>query len=76
MGDTGFSVESVDSALSQYKQQVTLSHMGLPSDPHHQTIAFGMRQMLYTLGFIDDESNHLIVESAKKKAVKMSRCSR
>jgi hypothetical protein len=76
LGGTHMDTEHINSAISNYKEQVMLSHMGLPSDPHYQTIADGMRRILYTLGILNDESNHQIIESAKKKADKISRSSR
>ena len=61
--------ENLNIALNRYSRQITLSHTGLPADSHNQTIANGMKSMLYDLGLLDDNSNHLIVEEARKKAV-------
>ncbi|MDD2402856.1 MAG: hypothetical protein PHD60_11770 [Clostridia bacterium] len=62
--------ENLNIALNRYLKQITLSHKGLPADAHNQTIANGMKSMLYDLELLDDDSNHVIVEEARKKAEK------
>ena len=60
--------ENLNIALNRYLKQIALSHKGLPADSHNQTKASGMKMMLYDLGLLDDDSNHLIVEEARKRA--------
>ena len=62
--------ENLNVALNRYSKQITLSHKGLPADSHNQTKASGMKSMLYDLGLLDDDSNHMIVEEARTKAEK------
>ena len=62
--------EDINITLNRYSKQIAQSHEGLPSDPHNQAIAKGMRSVLYDLGLLDDDSNHMIVEEARKKAEK------
>jgi len=63
-------LENINIAINRYSKQITLSHTGLPADSHNQTKASGMKMMLYDLGLLDDDSNHMIVEEARKKAEK------
>ena len=65
--------ENLNITLNRYSKQIAQSHEGLPSDPHNQAIAKGMRSVLYDLGLLDDNSNHLIVEEARKKAERNKR---